>query len=143
MTDFAATTVLPLWVALPMGVMTMIAIAAHLISLESTAMSSRRRRIRQTSGTLLMAVAALMTYALGGTEMVNNPAADPAAAGRFLQVWLAIVALLLIVVALAVMDVGQTAREAFLARGRLRLKLRQDLECQYGQARTSDRPAKR
>ncbi|MBX3387328.1 MAG: hypothetical protein KF768_12225 [Phycisphaeraceae bacterium] len=130
MVSLAAGSVLPWWIAVPVGMVTMTVIAGHLISLQWTEMSARRRRIRHVSGVLMMVVAALMAYALGGAEVVTSPATDPQAAGMFLKVWLAIVALLLIVVSLAVMDMGQTAREALEQRGRLRASLRSSLEAE-------------
>lgn len=139
MLALAAGSVLPPWIALPMGGFTMFVVAAHLISLQWSPMSLRRRRIRHASGILVMVITGLMTYALGGAEIVTSPAADPQAAGTFLQVWLAIVALLLIVVALAIMDVGQTAREALEARGRLRRSLRSSLESEFEAARAARR----
>lgn len=137
MLPILAASVLPAWIALPLGGFTMVVIAAHLISLQSTQMSSRRKRIRHINGVLMMIVTALMTYALGGAEVVTSPAADPRAAGVFLKVWLAIVGLLLLVMGLAVLDVGHTAREALEARGKLRKSLRSQLEREFEAARAA------
>jgi uncharacterized membrane protein len=128
--SLAAGPILSPWIVLPMAAVTLIVTAAHVVALQMAAdppLPARRRRIRTAAGVLMMFVTTFLAYALGVLDALPSPGSDPQGSRIFLLTWLSIASLLLIVVFLAVLDLGVTAREAALHRLKLRHELRRRL----------------
>lgn len=127
--SLAAGPILSPWIVLPMAAVTLLVTAAHVVALQMAdpPLPARRRRIRTAAGVLMMFVTTFLAYALGVLDALPSPGSDPQGSRIFLLTWLSIASLLLIVVFLAVLDLGVTAREAALHRLRLRHELRQRL----------------
>ncbi|HPO93837.1 MAG TPA: hypothetical protein PL072_10245 [Phycisphaerales bacterium] len=123
-----ADPVLPAWLVMPLAGVTLLVIAAHVVAMHVSEMPVKRRRIRSAAGVLMMMVTALLAYALGVLDALPSPASDPQATRAFVLCWLAILGLLMLVVMLAVIDLGHTARLAAAARKDLRRELRLRLE---------------
>ncbi len=92
----------PAWAIVPVAVLTILLIWAHVRSLSRTEMPASRRRIRSVNGLLLLMLPPLMTYAL--------TVASPQKPTVFVFAWMAVSALLLLIVSLAVLDVINTLR---------------------------------
>lgn len=119
-------SMVPAWVALPLAAMTMLIVAGHVRSVQaSTVLGPRRRRVRMANGVLMMAVVALLAYALGVADTVDTPLAHPGKTKAFVIVWTVIVALLGIVVVAAIGDAWATARAGLRARREMRADLRE------------------
>ena len=110
----------PGWVALLLAAPTMFIIARHILSISSSDLDLSRRRLRIGNGLLMMFITALLAYALGVTEVPDQPRTNPAAARLFVMLWTVIVGLLAVVVALAVLDALVTTRTSIRERNALR-----------------------
>ncbi len=101
----------PAWFVVPVGVFTLIVLVGHLLSLRGVQMPASRRRIRLATGFLMVLSAPLLIYGL---------AYVPPSRGRiFILCWMAIAALVLVVLALAWIDVMNNLRLARLERAAL------------------------
>ena len=123
----AAGPILPTWMILPLGALTLLVTAAHVIALQFSDLPARRRRIRSAAGVLMMFVTALISYALGVLDALPSPGADPQGSRLFVLTWMTIVALLMMVVGLAMADLAHGAREAAKVRRALQAEMRSRL----------------
>jgi len=89
--------IIPAWLALLAGSVTLVALAGHLLALAgSTEMEPRRRRIRLTNAVLMMLVVPLVSYGFG--------VATPSHARSFVYVWVLTAALLFMIIFVAMID---------------------------------------
>ncbi len=102
----------PLWIVAPLGVVTLLVVSGHVLSLWKAEMPASRRRIRIANGLLMMMSIPLGVYALS--------VADPAVQKReFLLSWMMIVGLVTLVLALAAGDILNNWRLYFAEKRRL------------------------
>ncbi len=117
---------LPGWVVIPLAALTMVGVAAHVLSVHASDMPVHRRRLRIAAGMLMLVLTGLLAYALGIADVVTDPRTQPGASQRFVLTWLAIVGLLAIVVMLALVDAWETTRSGWIEHRRLRAQMRSD-----------------
>lgn len=98
----ASGSLLSPWIVLPVVAAVMLFVAWHIVALHDAPMPPSRRRIRTASGLVMLLVAPLLAYALGVLTTANPR--------TFVMVWLLIVGLLGVIIALAGLDVVNTAR---------------------------------
>jgi hypothetical protein len=115
------------WIVLPLAGLTMLIIAAHVLSVQVSDMHRMRKRLRIANGLIMMFVTAALAYALGGVTLVTDPKLHPAQARTFIIVWVVIVALLTLVVALAIIDALGTAGWGLRTRHAMRKEFRAKL----------------
>ncbi len=91
-----SSTFLPVWVVAPIGLLTLLVLAGHLLAVRASVTDPRRRRIRLASSSLMMLVVPILCYGLCG--------ATTARSREFILVWLLVAVLILIVILLALAD---------------------------------------
>ncbi len=121
----------PAWVAVPLGALTLIMLAAHMRALAVADMPESRRRIRTANGWVMLLATPVTAYAFG--------VATPADPRLFLLSWLAVAGLLAIVLLLAAIDIMNTGRLSLDARQELRRDLH-DLGRDLGRDRAAPEP---
>src|ERR1043165_8998496 len=87
----------PLWLVLPLSILALLVIAAHILTLDQAEMPASRKRIRRANGLLMMFTVPLVAYAFG--------IATPARARVFVMVWMIVAGLVMLVLSLALLDV--------------------------------------
>ena len=102
-----------MWIGLPLGVIMMLVVAAHVLVVSEMARPASRRRIRQANGGLMLVLIPLLT---AGFSLID-PQADPR---MWVLVWLAALPMLSFVVLFAGLDVLNTW--CLLRRRRVRLR---------------------
>jgi hypothetical protein len=102
-----------MWIGLPLGVVMMLVVAAHVTVIGETTNPASRRRIRQANGGLMLVLIPLLT---AGFSLID-PQRDPR---LWVLVWLAALPMLCFVVLFAGLDVLNTWR--LLRRRRLKLQ---------------------
>lgn len=110
-----SNTILPLWIVVPLGLLTLLVLAGHLISIRAAVIDTRRRRIRMATSALLMLTVPVFCYGLSGST--------PSRSREFVLVWLMVATLLLFVILLALADMMHSVQ---LHRAQLR-ELRQSV----------------
>ena len=116
----------PPWLVLPLAGIALLATATHIILLREAPKGSlpeSRRRIRIVTGWVIMFAIPLTAYAFG--------IARPAAAGTYLIVWMAVVALIGAVLMLAMLDALNTVRLHRMASRQLRREFRRLQEADH------------
>jgi hypothetical protein len=113
-------------IVVPVGVVAMLVLAGHVLSLQYGEMPASRRRVRIANGLVMLFTAPLVTYAFGF--------ATPAEPRVFATVWMLVSGLLMIVLGLATVDVLNTYRILFLERSQLRRALRKGMDAARGVA---------
>lgn len=98
----SSNPILPIWVVAPVGALTLLVLAGHLLAIWNAPIDPRRRRIRVASSSLLMLMVPLFCYGLSG--------AAPSRSREFVLVWLLVVVLLLFVILLAMADMLNSLR---------------------------------
>lgn len=94
---------LPAWVVLPMALLTLLVVSAHVqVLLGDRQMPPSRRRIRLCSGALMLLATPLIAFAFGILRPID--------AGVFTLVWTAIIGILFLVIMLAGFDALNTLR---------------------------------
>lgn len=121
------------WLVVPTATVLLIAVSAHALSMRSGEMPESRRRIRMVNAWLMLAAVPLTSYALC--------LLDPKDTRWFVLTWAAVIGLIGIVIAVAVVDMLNTARLATLARRDLRTDLRARLSSRLAAAQASARDA--
>ena len=96
----SSSAILPVWVVAPIGFLTLLVLAGHMLASRSSIADPRRRRIRLASSGLLMLTVPIFCYGMSGTS--------PARSREFVLVWVVIAALLLFVILLALTDLLHT-----------------------------------
>lgn len=104
------------WLVVPMAVMTLLLLAAHLTAIQRSGMPESRRRIRTANGLLMMLVTPLAAYAFS----LVTPA-DPR---TFVLSFSIVVLLLGLILSLAVLDAINNLRLGRQARRELEVELR-------------------
>ncbi|MFZ2874863.1 MAG: hypothetical protein WAZ94_10315 [Phycisphaerales bacterium] len=108
----------PLWIVAPLGVVTLLVVSGHVLSLWKAEMPASRRRIRIANGLLMMLSIPLGVYAMA--------VADPAVQKReFLLSWMMIVGMVTLVLALAAGDILNNWRLYFAEKRRLTREMRE------------------
>jgi len=94
---------LPAWVVLPMALLTLLVVSAHVqVLLGDRQMPPSRRRIRLCSGALMLLATPLIAFAFGILRPID--------ASVFTLVWTAIIGILFLVIMLAGFDALNTLR---------------------------------
>lgn len=102
----------PAWLVLPMAVVTLLVLAAHVQAMHAQASMPRsRRRIRTINGALMLVTVPVLAYAFG--------IATPARTQLFAASWSAASVLLALIIAVAMVDVANTWRLHAEERARL------------------------
>jgi hypothetical protein len=101
-------TLIPAWIGVTVGVVMMLIVAGHALSLRGAGIPASRRRIRQANAGLIVVLIPLLT---AGTSLIS-PTRQPLV---WMQVWVAAILLLTAVIGFALLDMVNTAR---LNRGR-------------------------
>jgi cytochrome bd-type quinol oxidase subunit 2 len=101
-----------MWLAGPVAVVAFIVVAVHLIMLRKAEMPASRRRIRLATGSLMIVTIPLVLYAFA--------IVTPGQERQFTLAWVGVVALILLVLVLAVLDLFNTWRLNNSERTRLR-----------------------
>lgn len=96
------TPLLPAWVVLPVATVMLLVVAVHLMLLLRSAMPASRRRIRTINGWLMLFLVPIAAAAFG--------IVTPANPTRFVFVWLVVIAMLVLLIALAMLDMLNTSR---------------------------------
>ncbi|MFI4881371.1 MAG: hypothetical protein ACIAQU_02175, partial [Phycisphaerales bacterium JB064] len=94
----------PIWVSAPMAMLTLVAVAAHLIAMRGAPMPESRRRIRTANGWLILITVPVLAIAFS--------VVSPQQPRRFALVWAVAILLLGLVVLMAVLDMGNNLRLA-------------------------------
>ena len=94
--------ILNAWIGVPLGVVTLLLVAAHVALLSRVEMPESRRRIRRVNGWIILATIPVAVYAFC--------IASPAAPRAFALSWMAVLGLVAIVLMLACMDILNTLR---------------------------------
>lgn len=105
----------PSWIVLPLAMIALLVVAAHLIVLREHAqgkMPESRRQIRMVTGWVTMFTIPLLAYSFGIVSPTNQDA--------FLTAWLAVVGLLSAIVLMAAIDALNSIRLARLQTKELR-----------------------
>lgn len=109
----------PAWLAMTLGMLTLVVVAGHLIALRTAEMPESRRRIRTVSGVVILMATPLVTYAFG--------IVTPSEAKAFTLSWSAVMGLLGLILILAALDIlnnGRIYREQHRAmRARVRREM--------------------
>jgi hypothetical protein len=98
----SSSAFLPVWVVAPLGFLTLLVLAGHLLSVRVTVTDPRRRRIRLATSGLLMLIVPVLCYGLSG--------ATPARSREFVLVWLLIATMVFFVILLALADMLHSLR---------------------------------
>jgi hypothetical protein len=114
--NLASSTVLSPWIVIPMAVITMLIVAAAITSTARHTTPASRRRIRLANGWVMLLIVPLAASGFGLIDSSTQPR-------LFVKSWILVIGLLCISVALAVLDMINTARLARLASRRLRLSI--------------------
>lgn len=92
-----ANPIVPSWLALIVGSLTLVLLASHLLALNNaTDIDSRRRRIRMTNAVLMMLVVPFVAYGFG--------IATPSRGRAYVYVWVITSALLIMIILVALID---------------------------------------
>lgn len=133
-----ANALAPATLVLPVAVVAIVVLGAHVVSVSRSDMPASRRRIRMANGMLMMFAAPLAAYAFGF--------ADPETHQReFALAWMLVAGLLVLIIAVAVLDVVNTFRLHVPERAKMRAELRAAREAFEGaahaaQTRVAERP---
>lgn len=102
MTTLASGPILSAWIGVPLGVATLLLVAAHVALLSRVDMPESRRRIRRVNAWIMLVTIPVAIYAFC--------VASPAAPRAFALSWMAVLGLVAIVLMLACMDMLNTLR---------------------------------
>jgi hypothetical protein len=105
----------PVWLVVPLAVLALLVIAAHVLALDKTEMPASRRRIRKVNGLLMMFTVPLVAYAFG--------VASPSQARLFVMVWMIVAGLVFLVLMLAMLDIVNTWRVTWNERRQLKRQI--------------------
>lgn len=109
----------PSWLALTLGMITLVVVAGHLIALRRAEMPESRRRIRTVSGVVILMTTPLAAYAFG--------IVTPSEAKAFTLAWSAVMGLLGLILILALLDMANNARIYHRQRREVRASLRRSM----------------
>lgn len=109
--------IVSMWIGLPLGIATMLVVAAHLMVISEIRHPASRRRIRQANGGLMLVLIPLLT---AGFSLID-PALEPR---LWVVVWMAALPMLWFVLLLAALDMLNTFRLTRRRRAKLAAELR-------------------
>lgn len=107
------------WVTIPVCALAMLATAAHVWAVQRVEMPASRRRIRTVTGLVLLVMWPLLAIAMSGVDASDRR--------RFVLVWMVVIGLLVMAIALAVLDMLNSARLAVRAKQELMRAVREEL----------------
>lgn len=110
-----ADSIAPAFLVMPVAGLALLVLAAHVVSLAKSDMPASRRRIRVSNGLLMMFAVPLAAYAFSIVS-VDRPRA-------FALAWMLVAGLLVLIVALAVVDLLNTFRLHRAERRHIRREL--------------------
>lgn len=116
-TTLANSSVLSPWFVIPLAIIVMLIVAGAITSAAKHTTPASRRRIRIANGWVMLLITPLAASGFGLIDSSTQPR-------LFVKVWILVIGLLCISVALAILDMVNTARLARLADRRLRLSVR-------------------
>ncbi len=125
-----SNTILPLWIVAPIGLLTLLVLAGHLLAVRAAQIDQRRKRIRMATSALLMLTVPVFSYGLSGST--------PARSREFVLVWLMVAVLLLFVILLALADMMHSLQ---LHRAQLR-EVRRSLAMKRDEKQGADHGAR-
>lgn len=129
-----ANALAPAAFVLPVAILALLVLGAHVVSVSRSDMPASRRRIRMANGMLMMFSVPIAAYAFGF--------ASPETQQReFALAWMMVAGLLVLIVAIAVLDVINTFRLHLPERARMRAELRAAREALGSAARSAKSPA--
>lgn len=100
---FLAASLAPAWAVIPMAIVTLLAVAAHVRALAEEGVPASRRRIRSANALVMLLAIPIGAYAIG----IAQPQTDQR---RFVFAWTLLAALLLVITGLALLDMLNTYR---------------------------------
>ncbi len=95
-----ASSIAPWWFVLPVAAVTLLVVAGHWIALARSDMPAGRRRLRTANGLVMMMSVPVLAYGFGGVDTADHR--------RFVLAWMAASGLIVIVIALAGLDLLAT-----------------------------------
>jgi hypothetical protein len=98
----AANPYLPWWLVVPAAALVMLMVAAHVLSIQHSDVPASRRRIRTANGLLMLVVVPLFAYAVTVPHKQSPQA--------FALVWVAVMALIGMIIMLALLDILNNVR---------------------------------
>ncbi|MGH7131114.1 MAG: hypothetical protein ACREJO_04120 [Phycisphaerales bacterium] len=110
----------PGWVVAPVCALAMLATAAHVWAVQRAEMPASRRRIRTVTGLVLLVMWPLLGIALSGVDTADRR--------RFVLVWMVVMGLVVMAIALAVLDMLNSARLAVREKRELMKAMREELK---------------
>ncbi len=113
--------VAPAWLIVPLAILAMLVIAAHVLMLPKVEMPDSRRRIRTANGMLMLFTTPIFAYALS----IADPSQDQRA---FVLSWMMVAGLLVIILLVAMFDIANTYRLHRVQLRALRDELRRERE---------------
>ena len=116
-TTLANSSVLPAWFVIPLAAVVMLIVAAAITSAAKHTTPASRRRIRIANGWVMLLITPLAAFGFGLIDSSAQPR-------LFVKVWILVIGLLCITVALAILDMINTARIAKISNQRLLLSVR-------------------
>jgi hypothetical protein len=126
---------IPQWLALTAGSITLLAVAAHLLSLNhATDIDPRRRRIRMTNAVLMMLAIPFIAYGFG--------IATPSRGRAYVFVWAITAGLLLMIILVALIDMLHSwqLHRAQLRNVRRQIAISRGLEARAASILAATRP---
>jgi len=108
----------PATLVLPVAILALLVLAAHVVSVSRSTMPASRRRIRMSNGMLMMFSIPIAAYAFGFASPETQPR-------EFALAWMMVAGLLVLIVAIAVLDVVNTFRLHVPERAQMRRELRE------------------
>jgi len=130
-----ADPIIPPWLALLAGSVTLVLLAGHLLALSgATDMDPRRRRIRSANAVLMMLLVPFIAYGFG--------IATPSKARPFVYVWVVTAALLFMIILVAMIDVLHSwqVHRAQLREIRRQMAITRNLEARAAAILASGKP---
>lgn len=98
----ASGPILSAWIGVPLGLLTLVLVAAHVALLSRVEMPESRRRIRRVNGWIMLVTVPTAVYAFC--------VASPAGPRAFALSWMAVLGFVAIVLMLACLDILNTLR---------------------------------
>ena len=108
------------WMVIPVCALAMLATAAHVWAVQRVQMPASRRRIRTVTGLVLLVMWPLLAVARSGVDASDRR--------RFVLVWMGVIGLLVMAIALAVLDVLNSARLAVREKRELMREMREEMK---------------
>lgn len=112
-----ANAIAPASFVLPVAIVALMVLGSHVVSVARSDMPASRRRIRMSNGLLMMFAVPIAAFAFGFAEPETQQR-------EFALAWMMVAGLLVLVIAIAVLDVINTFRLHLPERAKMREELR-------------------